>query len=176
MSWRGGTVVFERRPHGVEWPVEIDGDPARQDLDYGLARGSAWRPAVFSPSTATRIPPTSSQIQRKPRSRTRVSRGSRRAHRQLLAAGSVARMARRSSPESAPLFARCRRNRRRHHVHNRWNRCAGTRKTALRSSSVIAAKSCHGIGGRIGRDMPMCLPVRIALMNISSVHMPMPVF
>jgi hypothetical protein len=40
----------------------------------------------------------------------------------------------------------------------------------------MAAQSGHGIGGKIGRDCPMCLPVRMALTNISSVQMPSPVF
>src|SRR3954454_19466767 len=31
------------------------------------------------------------------------------------------------------------------------------------------------MGGRIGRDTPQCLPVRIVLMKVSSLQMPMPV-
>src|SRR5215831_14698520 len=33
----------------------------------------------------------------------------------------------------------------------------------------------HGIGGRIGRPVPWCLPVRRALTNISCVQLPSPV-
>ena len=33
----------------------------------------------------------------------------------------------------------------------------------------------YGIGGRIGRPFPSCRPVRSAVMNISSVHLPRPV-
>src|SRR5262245_63499783 len=43
------------------------------------------------------------------------------------------------------------------------------------SSSVQLRYTAHGMGGLIGRDTPMCRPVRIALMNMSSVQMPRPV-
>ena len=33
----------------------------------------------------------------------------------------------------------------------------------------------YGIGGRIGRPLPSCRPVRSAMMNISSVQFPRPV-
>jgi hypothetical protein len=33
----------------------------------------------------------------------------------------------------------------------------------------------HGIGGRIGRETPMWRPVRIALTNVSSDQLPIPV-
>jgi hypothetical protein len=46
---------------------------------------------------------------------------------------------------------------------------------ALRSSSVICPMVCQGIGGRMSRDIPMNLPVRSVLMNISSGQPPMPV-
>jgi hypothetical protein len=46
---------------------------------------------------------------------------------------------------------------------------------ARRSSSVAAAVLNHGMGGRIARPFPMCLPVRIARTKSSSVQPPMPV-
>src|SRR5688572_21401866 len=46
--------------------------------------------------------------------------------------------------------------------------------TDFKSWSVIFPYACHGMGGWIGRDSPKCLPLRRALMNISSVQMPMP--
>jgi hypothetical protein len=49
-------------------------------------------------------------------------------------------------------------------------------KIALRSSSVAMPIQFQGIGGLISREVPMCLPVRIAFMNISSVQIPSPVF
>src|SRR5437773_10763457 len=33
----------------------------------------------------------------------------------------------------------------------------------------------HGIGGRMGRPSPLCLPVRSAVMKISGVQLPRPV-
>jgi hypothetical protein len=49
-------------------------------------------------------------------------------------------------------------------------------KIAFRSSSVIFLYTGQGIGGRIGRDFPMCLPVLMAVRNVSSVQIPSPVF
>ena len=43
------------------------------------------------------------------------------------------------------------------------------------SSSFSAPMIGYGIGGRIGRPLPWCRPVRIVLMNISSVQSPRPV-
>ncbi len=43
------------------------------------------------------------------------------------------------------------------------------------SRSSSAATLNHGIGGRMGRATPRCLPVRIVLMNCSAVHLPSPV-
>src|SRR5262249_39920415 len=48
-------------------------------------------------------------------------------------------------------------------------------KIARRSSSFSWAKFCHGIGGRIGRPSPWCLPVFSALTNMSAVQLPSPV-
>jgi hypothetical protein len=42
--------------------------------------------------------------------------------------------------------------------------------------SIVVTGAGHGIGGLIGRDTPICLPVRIARTNMSSVQMPRPVF
>src|SRR5580693_3275284 len=47
-------------------------------------------------------------------------------------------------------------------------------KIDLRSSSVISLNSCHGIGGMIGRPVPMCLPDLIARRNVASSHLPNP--
>src|SRR5262249_47422737 len=41
---------------------------------------------------------------------------------------------------------------------------------ALRSSSLSFEYICHGIGGRMSRPDPICLPVFIALRNASSDH------
>src|SRR5437773_12254538 len=46
---------------------------------------------------------------------------------------------------------------------------------ALRSASVAFEYIFHGIGGMMARPAPTCLPVRIVLMNMSSVHFPIPV-
>src|SRR5437868_4147998 len=43
-----------------------------------------------------------------------------------------------------------------------------------RSLSVMFENAGHGIGGRIGRPLPMCFPVRIACMNCSCDHAPSP--
>ena len=68
-------AVFAAAPQrGVA--IEIDGDPARQDLDYTLARARS-PPAASSRSTATRTPPRSCAT-RTPPSRTRGSPASRR--------------------------------------------------------------------------------------------------
>src|SRR5262245_54102847 len=48
-------------------------------------------------------------------------------------------------------------------------------KIAFRSESVKFEYIFQGIGGRIGRPLPRCLPLRMALMNVSSVQPPMPV-
>src|SRR5687767_15424220 len=48
--------------------------------------------------------------------------------------------------------------------------------TDFKSSSVAFRYAGHGIGGFIGRDTPICRPVRIVCMNISSVQIPRPVF
>src|SRR5262245_3280460 len=47
---------------------------------------------------------------------------------------------------------------------------------AFRSSSGNCPYQFHGIGGRIGRLLPMCLPCLSAVTNMSSVQMPRPVF
>src|SRR5262245_10793186 len=47
---------------------------------------------------------------------------------------------------------------------------------ALRSSSGNCPYQFHGIGGRMGRLLPMCLPCLSAATNMSSVQMPRPVF
>src|SRR5262249_36485556 len=40
----------------------------------------------------------------------------------------------------------------------------------LRSSSLSFEYICHGIGGRMSRPDPICLPVFIAMRNASSDH------
>src|ERR1044071_5576581 len=47
--------------------------------------------------------------------------------------------------------------------------------TAFKSSSVNLATNGHGIGGRISRPFPKCLPLRIVLINVASLHAPIPV-
>ena len=47
---------------------------------------------------------------------------------------------------------------------------------AFKSSAGSFAYQFHGIGGRIGRDVPMCLPDWSAFTNNSSVQTPRPVF
>src|SRR6266568_830592 len=44
-----------------------------------------------------------------------------------------------------------------------------------RSSSVIFLKDGQGMGGRIGRPLPMCLPVRRASMKVCCDQLPSPV-
>src|SRR2546423_10238016 len=46
---------------------------------------------------------------------------------------------------------------------------------ARRSASVISLYMGHGIGGRMSRPSPRCLPVRSALTKISGVQLPRPV-
>ncbi len=44
-----------------------------------------------------------------------------------------------------------------------------------KSASVKFFSQLHGMGGRISRPLPICLPVRRALINTSCDHAPMPV-
>jgi hypothetical protein len=57
-------------------------------------------------------------------------------------------------------------------VHNRRNR-AQVRENGL---EVVVRQGGIIHRGKIGREIPMCLPLRMALTNISSVQMPSPVF
>ena len=41
---------------------------------------------------------------------------------------------------------------------------------AFKSSSLNFEYICHGIGGRMSRPVPMCLPVFMAFRNASSDH------
>ena len=88
--------------------IEIDGDPARQDLDYTLAPARLKR-AASSRSTAMRIPPTQLAYAETALAHARLAGIPAERHRELLAAGPAACLAVESVIGSPTVMASSRR-------------------------------------------------------------------